>query len=87
MAQSNPPGRSPATWAAVTILLLIAVAATLVVPIYARTTPKLGDFPFFYWYQLILLPVIAILSWICYLLLRTRPAPGSGTASTGGTPE
>jgi uncharacterized protein DUF3311 len=87
MAQSNPPGRSPAAWAAATIVLLIAVAATLVVPIYARTTPKLGDFPFFYWYQLILVPVVAILAWICYLLLRTRPAPGSGPASTGGTPE
>jgi hypothetical protein len=40
-------------------------------------TPKLGDFPFFYWYQLILVPVTAILCWICYLLLRTKPAPPS----------
>jgi hypothetical protein len=44
------------------------------VPIYARSLPKLGDFPFFYWYQLILVPVTAILSWLCHLLLRTKPA-------------
>jgi hypothetical protein len=86
MAQSTPPGRSPATWVAVTILLLIGVAGTLVVPIYARSAPKLGAFPFFYWYQLIWVPVVAILSWICYLLLRTRPAPGPGPADGTGAP-
>jgi hypothetical protein len=36
--------------------------------------PKLGDFPFFYWYQLILVPVTAFLCWISYLLLRTERA-------------
>ena len=73
MAQSTPPGKSPATWVAVTVLLLIAIFGTLWVPIYARTTPMWGDFPFFYWYQLIWVPVVAVLSWICYLLLRTKP--------------
>ena len=43
---------------------------------YARSAPKLGDFPFFYWFQLIWMPVVAILVWISYLLLRTRPAGG-----------
>jgi hypothetical protein len=58
----------------VTILLVVAIAGTLVVPIYARSTPKLGDFPFFYWYQLIWVPVVGILTWISYLLMRTKPA-------------
>jgi hypothetical protein len=80
MSQSSARGRSPVTWVAVTILLLIAVAGTLVVPIYARSTPKLGDFPFFYWYQLLWLVVVAILAWICYLLLRSSPAQRSGTS-------
>ena len=70
MAQSTPPRRSPVTWVVVTILLLIAVCGTLFVPIYARATPKLGDFPFFYWYQLVWVPVVAVLCMICYLLLR-----------------
>jgi len=69
--------KSPATYVVVTILLLVGIAGTLWVPIYARSTPKLGDFPFFYWYQLIWVPVVAILSWLSYLLLRTRPAPGA----------
>jgi hypothetical protein len=84
MAESNPPGRSPARWTIALVLLLIAVASTLVVPIYARTTPKLGAFPFFYWYQLVLVPVIAILCWIAYLLVRTRPASGPDPADGGG---
>ena len=33
-----------------------------------------GAFPFFYWYQLILVPVTAFLCWISYLLLRTERA-------------
>jgi hypothetical protein len=77
MAQPSPRRRSPAAIVVVTILLAVAIAGTLVVPIYARSTPKLGDFPFFYWYQLIWVPVVALLAWISYLLLRTKPAPSA----------
>ena len=88
MAQTTPPGRNSAVWVAVSVLLIIGIAGTLWVPIYARTTPKLGDFPFFYWYQLIWVPVVAILSFLSYLLLRTRRTPGadagSGARSGGG---
>ena len=66
--------KGPAIKAVVTVLLTVAVVGALWVPIYARTAPKLGAFPFFYWYQLILVPVTALLCWISYLLLRTRPA-------------
>jgi hypothetical protein len=76
MAQSTRPGTSPATRVAVTILLLIGIVGAFWVPLYARSAPKLGDFPFFYWFQLIWMPVVAILVWISYLLLRTRPAGG-----------
>jgi protein-S-isoprenylcysteine O-methyltransferase Ste14 len=68
---------NPAAMVVVTILLVVAVAGTLVVPIYARSAPKLGDFPFFYWYQLIWVPVVALLAWISYLLMRTKPAPSA----------
>jgi membrane protein implicated in regulation of membrane protease activity len=67
---SNPKSHSPITWAIITILLLAALVGTLWVPFYARTTPKIGDFPFFYWYQLLWVPIVAVLSWICYLLIR-----------------
>lgn len=84
MTQPTPPRRNPAAVAAATVLVVVAIALALVVPIYARPTPKLGDFPFFYWYQLILVPVIAILCATCYLLLRRRPAPGAAAGERNG---
>ena len=80
MAQPKPPRRSPATWAVVTILLVIAVGGTLWVPIYARATPFWGDFPFFYWYQLLWVPVVALLCLTCYLLLRRGRGTGGEEA-------
>ncbi len=83
MLRPAPPGKSPATWGAVTVLLSVAIIGTLWVPIYARFTPKLGPFPFFYWYQLIWVPLTAFLCWICYLLLRTKPARRHGRHGRG----
>ena len=74
MVRHARSAKSPVVKAAVAVLLTVAVIGALWVPIYAHTEPKLGAFPFFYWYQLILVPVTAILCWISYLLLRTRPA-------------
>ncbi len=80
MAQSTPPGKNPATRVAVTVLLVIGIAGALWVPLYARSAPKLGDFPFFYWFQLIWMPVVALLVWVSYLLTRTRAANRGGEA-------
>ena len=93
MGEPSPPRTNIAAWAVATILLLVCIGGTFWVPIYARTTPKLGDFPFFYWYQLIWVPVVAILSWLCSLLTksgrRTPPAPsgpaGDNRSHQGGT--
>jgi Protein of unknown function (DUF3311) len=76
MPQPEPgrPGRRPAVWAVVTVLLAIGVAGPIAVPLYARTGPHLGAFPFFYWYQLIWVPIDAVLVSAAYLLTRT-PAP------------
>ncbi len=83
MNQPNPPRKRPGTWIAITVLLLASLVGTLWVPFYARTTPKLGDFPFFYWYQLIWVPVVAVLSGLAYLLIRERP-PGRRAARGPG---
>ena len=85
MGQPDPPHKGAATWIAITVLLLAPLVGTLWVPFYARTTPKLGDFPFFYWYQLIWVPIVALLSWLAYLLIRGRPA-APGTAATAAPP-
>ena len=85
MVRHASPAKSPAIRISVAVMLTVAVAGALWVPIYAHSLPKLGDFPFFYWYQLILVPVTAILCLICYLLLRTKPAPPTGTRGREGT--
>lgn len=86
MAPPAPPAKSPAkrpaTLAVVAVMLTIAIMGSLWVPLFARSQPRLGAFPFFYWYQLILVPVTAALCWICYLLLRTRPRRGVSNRET-----
>src|SRR5207248_6935334 len=84
MVRHASPAKSPATRISVAVMLTVAIAGALWVPIYAHSLPKLGDFPFFYWYQLILVPVTAILCWICYLLLRTKPAPRASAREREG---
>ena len=39
------------------ILLLIPCIAALAVPYYNSVEPQLFGFPFFYWYNLLLIPV------------------------------
>jgi hypothetical protein len=81
MVRHASPTKSPAVKVTVTVMLAAAVLGALWVPIYAHMEPKLGEFPFFYWYQLILVPVTAMLCWISYLLLRTKPTRPARQAS------
>jgi Protein of unknown function (DUF3311) len=86
---SSPPRtsrKSPVAIGIAGVLLLAAVIGSFWVPLYARSTPKLGAFPFFYWYQLILVPAVAIISWIAYLLVRTDGA-GTAEARPGQAPD
>lgn len=80
MTPPRRPPRRPVTWAVVTILLAASLVATLWVPSYSRTAPALGGFPFFYWYQLIWVPIVALLSAAAYFLTR-RASRGSGPSS------
>ncbi len=86
MTHSRPPRTRTGAWALVGILLLIAILGTLIVPIYARSSPKLGSFPFFYWYQLLWVPVVALLTTICYLVTtraaRSAPDGRAGPAAS-----
>jgi hypothetical protein len=88
MTHSGPPRRHTGAWVLVTILLLVAVLGTLIVPIYARSSPKLGSFPFFYWYQLLWVPVTALLTTICYLITTkvARPARHGGGGEAAAAP-
>jgi hypothetical protein len=85
MGQPNPPRKRTVTWIAIAVLLLASLVGMLWVPFYARATPKLGDFPFFYWYQLIWVPIVAVLTWLAYLLIGGGRPAGPGPAGTGGS--
>ena len=48
------------------LLLLLPFIALLWIPFYNRELPALFGFPFFYWYQLLWVPLTAGLIWIVY---------------------
>jgi hypothetical protein len=79
MAHSGPAPRRTGTWVLITVLVLISILGTLIVPIYARSGPYIGAFPFFYWYQLLWVPFVAIMMALCYLI-STRGSHGSASA-------
>jgi Ca2+/H+ antiporter len=78
MVQPQRRAMNPRNAVIAGVLLLVAVIGAFWVPIYARNAPKLGDFPFFYWFQLIWMPVVMVLCYLAYLLLRT---PRTGRVS------
>ena len=71
---------SSARWTIVVVLLVPAVVLPLLVGVYARTDPQLWGFPFYYWFQFLLIPVAAVLTTTAYLLTRgdERPPDGAG---------
>jgi len=82
----NPVTAHPITSLAIFVLVVGAIMGTLIVPIYDSETPKLGAWPFFYWYQLVYMPVVAVALWIAMLLQRRlrRPADTDIAGSDGG---
>jgi Protein of unknown function (DUF3311) len=51
-------------------LLLVPLVVTLIPPLYNRTTPRLIGVPFFYWYQLVIISVGVVCTYLVYR--RTR---------------
>jgi hypothetical protein len=86
MSQATTRSRSaiaahPIISATIAILVVADIFFALYTPIYARLTPKLGDFPFFYWYLLILMPITSIVLWLASLLQKRLGAPNGGGES------
>jgi hypothetical protein len=52
------------------ILLLIPYLGLLCVPFYNKREPELLGFPFFYWYQLLWIPITVVLLWLAYRRVR-----------------
>jgi hypothetical protein len=80
----NPVAAHPVTSAVIAILIIASIFFTLYVPLYARATPKVGPFPFFYFYLLVYMPVVAIALWIVITLQkRLEPARSEGPGAPG----
>jgi hypothetical protein len=79
----GPIAAHPVTSAVIAILVIAAIFFSLYVPLYARATPKVGDFPFFYFYLLIYMPVVGIVLWIV-ITLQKRLAPARGAPGGPG---
>jgi len=54
-------------------LLLLPYIAMLSVPFYDRAAPEIVGIPFFYWYQLLWIPLGSLLLFLVYRAHRARP--------------
>jgi hypothetical protein len=54
---ASTPGPSPSRASPLRVLLLVIFIGTLAVPFFNRTNPTLFGFPFFYWYQMVWVPI------------------------------
>ena len=66
-AERAPNRRGSRAWY---LLLLPPFVGLLWVPFYAKATPKLFGFPFFYWYQFAWVIGTALLTWIVFRKVR-----------------
>jgi hypothetical protein len=57
------------------ILLLLPFIGLLWVPFYNFQEPALFGFPFFYWYQLVWVPISSLLIWLVYRRRAPDQAP------------
>ncbi len=53
-------------------LFLIPFIATLVPSLYSKATPALGGFPFFYWYLILWIILVGVISGAIYFLSEPR---------------
>jgi hypothetical protein len=75
MARARQKTRSavaahPIASTVIAILLAADIFFVLFTPIYSRITPKIGDWPFFYWYLLIFMPITSLVLWIVVQLQK-----------------
>jgi membrane protein implicated in regulation of membrane protease activity len=71
MANRSPRERQRASrvWY---LLLLLPFIGLLWPPFYAKDAPRLGGFPFFYWYQFLWVLIAAVLTAVVYWATTPR---------------
>lgn len=74
MSDARPPrshAPSRGTWIGICLVLAPAVIIPLLVPLYDSVEPTLFGFPFYYWFQMMLIPVAVVLTGIAYYLAKS----------------
>ena len=90
---SGQPTRSTATrgparrgrYVIAGVLLSAAILLPLMPQTYSFNAPTLGGMPFFYWYQLLWVPISAALSSVAYWLVNTEDRRRRAAARAGTT--
>jgi len=54
------------------LLLLVPCVVALATPLYNTVEPRLFGFPFFFWFQLLLVPLSALFIWAAYVAERRQ---------------
>jgi Protein of unknown function (DUF3311) len=78
---TSRPSRPTGLWVVIVLILIPPVVVPLWVPLYDKTDPTLWGFPFFYWFQFLLILCSAVLTLTAYLLSLVagrRRREGSG---------
>jgi hypothetical protein len=63
-----PHGRATGAWAVVAVLLGLGIVVPLLVPLYDSETPTLWGFPFYYWFQFLLIPIVSVMTFVAFRL-------------------
>jgi uncharacterized membrane protein len=63
---SPAPRRTNAAWTVVGVLLAIGIVVPLLVFIYDQEDPTLWGFPFYYWFQFLLIPIVSALTYTAF---------------------
>ena len=58
------------------VLLGACIVVPLLVPLYAQETPDLGGMPFYFWFQFALIPVVSVLTFICFAIVSRHENRG-----------
>ena len=68
-----PPrgGSSRGLWTLVLVLLAPAIVVPLLVPLYAKEDPTLVRFPFFFWFQFLLIILVSAVTVVAYYLAKS----------------
>ena len=89
MSSSSPAsGSTRPLWVVVGVLLVVGIVMPLLVGTYDSETPALLGFPFYYWYQFLLIPVVSTLTFVAFKISQTatardRAARGQRTREEG----